>query len=278
MLDDLETNILQEDKVESTSNKFALKQFNLPPSQPNVTILSMSSSKKYIYLVTDRSELLLIESETLRPVQQAFTIEKSQNYERFYENITKIWTDRAGNHSIIRHNRGIYYFNSSGSYVKELKSLRGIEVCAVGFDDRNTDPKSTGNFLVTDFFNKIYECNILIRLEVGGSGDYQIEDSAEELVTLNFADNEEDEDINAPKKKNYDRIYGIRFFRATKANLASNENACYIIAVTKNRFYQFSGPGLTSFKQIFGRFARSPLLFHESCKYFPNILYLRNFH
>ena len=273
MLDDLETNLLQEDKVESTSSKFSLNHFNLPPSQQNVTILSMSSSKKYIYLVTDRSELLLIESETLRPVQQAFTIEKSQNYERFYENITKIWTDRAGNHSIIRHNRGIYYFNSSGSYVKELKSLRGIEVCAVGFDDRNTDPKSTGNFLVTDFFNKIYECNILIRLEVGGSGDYQIEDSAEELVTLSFkdADNEEDEDINDPKKKNYDRIYGIRFFRATKANLASNENACYIIAVTKNRFYQFSGPGLTSFKRIFGRFARSPLLFHESCKYFPQL-------
>ena len=272
MLDDLETNILQEDKVESTSNKFALKQFNLPPSQPNVTILSMSSSKKYIYLVTDRSELLLIESETLKPLQQAFTIEKAQNYETFNENITKIWTDRAGNHSIIRHHNGIYYFNSSGSFVKELRSLRGIEVCAVGFDDRNTDTKSTGNFLVSDFNNKIYECNILIR-SLDYSGDYQIEDSAEELVTLSFkdADNEEDEDINDPRKKNYDRIYGIRFFRATKANISSNENACYIIVVTKNRLYQFSGPGLTSFKQIFGRFARSPLLFNECCKYFPQV-------
>ena len=270
MLDDLETNILQEDKVESTSNKFALKQFNLPPSQPNVTILSMSSSKKYIYLVTDRSELLLIESETLKPLQQAFTIEKAQNYETFNENITKIWTDRAGNHSIIRHHNGIYYFNSSGSFVKELRSLRGIEVCAVGFDDRNIDTKSTGNFLVSDFYNKIYECNILIR-SLDYSGDYQIEDSAEELVTLSFrdADNEEDEDINDPRKKNYDRIYGIRFFRATKANISPNENACYIIVVTKNRLYQFSGPGLTSFKQIFGRFARSPLLFNECCKYFP---------
>ena len=271
MLDDLETNLLQEDKVESTSSKFALKHFNLPPSQQNVTILSMSSSKKYIYLVTDHSELLLIESETLKPVQQAFTIEKSQNYEKFNENITKIWTDRAGNHSIIRHNRGIYYFNSSGSFVKELKSLRGIEVCAVGFDDRNIDSKSTGNFLVTDFYNKIYECNIIIK-SLEYSGDYQIEDSAEELVTLSFkeADIEEDEDIN-DRKKNNDRIYGIRFFRATKTNLSSNENACYIIIVTKNRFYQFSGPGLTSFKQIFGRFARSPVLFNESCKYFPQV-------
>ena len=39
MLDDLESNILQEDKVESTSNKFALNRFNLPVSQQNVNIL-----------------------------------------------------------------------------------------------------------------------------------------------------------------------------------------------------------------------------------------------
>ena len=273
MLEDLETNLLQEDKVESTSNKFALTHFNLPSSQPDLTILSMSSSKKYIYLVTNRSELLLIESETLKPIQQAFTIEKSQSYSNFNEkNITKIWTDRAGNHSIIRHNSGIYYFNSSGTFVKELRCLKGIEVCAVAFDDRNTDSKSTGNFLVTDFYNKIYECNILIR-SFESSGDYQIEDSAEELVTLCFkdADNEEDEDINDPRKKNYDRIYGIRFFRATKVNLSPNDNACFIIIVTKNRFYQFFGPGITSFKQIFGRFARSPILFNDCCKHFPQV-------
>ena len=270
MLDDLETNILQEDKVESTSDKFSLSHFNLPASQQNVNILSMSSSKKYIFLVTDRSELLLIESETLRPIQQAYTIEKPETYGKFYENITKIWTDRAGNHSIIRHNRGIYYFNSSGSYVKELQSLKGVEVCAVGFDDRNTDSKSTGNFLVTDFFNKIYECNILVESE--SNGDYYIKDTAEVLVTLSFKDPEleEDDDLNDPKNKNYDRIQGIKFFRATKANLNTNENACYIIAATRNRFYQFIGPGLTSFRQIFGRYARSPILFNESCKHFPS--------
>ena len=80
MLDDLESNILQEDKVESTSNKFALNRFNLPLSQQNVNILSMSTSKKYIYLVTDRSELLRIESDTLKPIQQAYTISISTDF------------------------------------------------------------------------------------------------------------------------------------------------------------------------------------------------------
>ena len=269
MLDDLESKILQEDKVESTSDKFALSRFNLPVSQQNVNILSMSSSKKYIYLVTERSELLRIESVSLKPIQQAYTIPSPETIPKFYEPLTKIWTDREGNHSIIRFNRGIYYFNSKGTIVKELKSFKDIELCAVGFDDRNTNEQETGNFLASDYLNNIYECNISAdKFEVGG--DYQIKDSAEKLVTLNFKeDNDDEEEPNDPTKKNYDRIYGIRFFRATKSNLEQNENACYIIAVTRNRFYQFVGPGLTSFKQIFGRYDRVSALFNDACKVFP---------
>ena len=271
MLDDLESNIIKEEKSESTSNKFPLSRFSLPVSQQNVNILSMSTSKRFIYLVTDRSELLRIESESLKLLQQAFNIDPPQTPPKFYENLTKIWTDREGNHSIIRYNKGIYYFNSSGSFVKELKSLYGIEVCAVGFDDSNKDTKSTGNFLVTDYLNNIYECNITTD-KYESNGDFKIKDNAERLVTLSFKDseNEDDDDYyNDPRKKSYDRIYGIKFFRATKINLEKNENECYIIAVTKNKIYQFTGPGLTSFRQIMARFERNPLLFNDSCKYFP---------
>ena len=90
MLDDLESNILQEEKVERTSNKFALKQFILPGSQQNVNILSMSISKKFTYVITDHSELLRIESESLRPIQQAYTIPSSGYGENFVENFTKL--------------------------------------------------------------------------------------------------------------------------------------------------------------------------------------------
>ena len=272
MLDDLETNLMQEDKSESTSNKFSLTPFNLPGSPQNVNILSMSVSKKFIYLVTDHSELLRIESDTLKPIQQAYSMKpKDGKAGKFHEFFTKIWTDRAGNHSIIRDNGRIYYFNSFGSFVKELDSLRGIEVCAVGFDDRNTNKDTTGSFLLTDFNNNIYECNIKIG-KIETNGDYQVKDSAEILTTLSFKDWDEDDDDNDPRKKNYDRIYGIKFFRATRETIDQNENACYIIAVTKNKFYQFIGPGTTSFKQIFGRYHRQPNLFNDSCKYFPQIL------
>ncbi len=270
MLDDLESNIFQEDKVESTTNKFSLTRFNLPDSFQNNKILAMSSSKKYIYLVGANSELFRIESDTLKPINQSYTIPKLEEMPKFYENFPKIWTDREGNHSIIRLNRGIFYFNSNGSTVKELKSFKGLEICAVGFDDRNTDYKTTGNFLATDYLNNIYECNITIdNFEM--NGDYSLRDTAERLTTLSFKDSENDDedDINEPRSKNYDRIYGIRFFRATRNNINTNENACYIIIITKNRFYQFTGPGLTSFKQIFGRFERTPTLFNDCCKFFP---------
>ena len=273
MLDDLESKILQEDKVESTSDKFALNRFNLPMSQQNINILSMSSSKRYIYLVTERSELLRIESNTLKPIQQAYTIPNPETKPKFYENLTKIWTDRNGNHSIIRYNRGIFYFNSNGTMVKELKNFRGIEICTVGFDDRNADPQNTNNFIATDYLNNIYECNIEVeKYEL--NGDYQIKDTIEKLTTVCFkdSDNEDDDDTNAIGTRNYDRIYGIRFFKATKAKLESNENAFYIIAVTRNRLYQFIGPGSTSFKQIFGRYERTPALFNDSCKIFPQNL------
>ena len=88
MLDDLESKILQEDKVESTSDKFPLNRFNLPATQQNINILCMSSSRKYIYLVTERSELLRVESDTLRTIQQAYTIPQPESIPNFHENLT----------------------------------------------------------------------------------------------------------------------------------------------------------------------------------------------
>ena len=274
MLDDLESNIMKDDNIESTSNKFSLKHFNLPGSQQNINILSMSASKKFIYLVTDHSELLRIESNTLEPIQQAYSIKSSENENsiKFHEPLTKIWTDREGNHSIIRYNGRIYYFNSSGSNVKELNSLKDVEVCAVGFDDRNNNTENTGYFLVSDFNNNIYECNISIG-KIETNGDYQVKDSKEILTTLSFKDWDEEDDEIEPRRKEFDRIYSIKFFRATKIKPEKeknlNENECYIIAVTKNKLYQFRGPGITSFKQIFVSYNNNPSLFNDSCKYFP---------
>ena len=270
MIDDLESNIMQEDNVESTSNKFSLKRFDLPFTQQNINILSMSVSKKYIFLVTENSELLRIESDTLESIHQAYSIESSNINDDnvFQENTTKIWTDREGNHSIIRYNDKIYYFNSLGSFVKELNSFKKIEVCAVGFDDRNDSTDKTGSFLVTDYYNNIYEGSININGKIDSDGDYQIKDTLEKLTTLNFTNWDNEDDDEEFKRKDNDRIYGIKFFKATKKDLdEKHDDSHYIIIVTKNKFYQLRGPG--SLKQILGSYGQEPSSFNDSCKYFP---------
>ena len=62
-LDDLEDNIMKEENPQSTSDKFPLKRLNLPNFQGK--IVSMSSSKKYLYFVTDIGELFRLKSNDL---------------------------------------------------------------------------------------------------------------------------------------------------------------------------------------------------------------------
>ena len=57
MIDDLESN-MQTNNNESNSDKFPMSKCELPGSQQSVNILSMSSSKKYLYLVTENSEII----------------------------------------------------------------------------------------------------------------------------------------------------------------------------------------------------------------------------
>ena len=88
------------------------------------------------------------------------------------------------------------------------------------------------------------------------------------IETVNFSsDNEDNDDINIPGTRNYDRMCGIRFFGETKTYIELNENALYIMTVTRNRLYQFISPGLTSFKQIFGIYESILALFYDSVKY-----------
>ena len=279
MINDLESNILETDNIESTSDKFPLKRVEkLPGNQQNINIICMSTSKRYIYILTDHAELLCLESSTLRPIDKSFSINSNDINnpisKPFKENFTRIWTDREGNHSIIRFSGRIYYFNINGSTMKELNMFKGIEICAVSFDDNNNDDKTTGLFLATDYENNIYECTISIKIEK--NGDYTIKDSktiVSKLISKDW-DSEEEEDITEKKPLKNDRIYGIKFFktRKEKEKLSPNENIYYILATTRTRLYQFIGFGEASCKQMFGKFDDNPTLFNDCCKYFPQDL------
>ena len=275
-LDDLEDNIMKEENIQSTSDTFPLKRFNLPNFQGK--IVSMSSSKKYLYFVTDIGELFRLKSNDLSSLNQAHKLrpESSKQQTQFKEKFTKIWTDKAGNHSIIRFKNSIFYFNSDGGVVKELNVLREkkIEVCAVGFDENNNNVLKTGNFLIVDSKNNIYEYSITI--DKIDRDDYSFQEKILFLDCIMFPDwdNEEDDDFSYEYNQN-NRIYGIKFYHPNLKHNNNSENKtivnnCYIIIVTKNKIIQLRGPyENNTFKSIFDKYKNNHSLYNESCKFFP---------
>ena len=247
--------------IKSLSSKLLINSFAMPEDFDNSNILSMSISKKYIFLFTESSNLFRIESESLK-LLSPISIPILESKSNFKENLSKIWSERSGNHCIIRHKGIIYYFNSSASTVKELKKLRDIEVCAVAFNDKNDDIKTTGNILISDYYNNFYDYNIILD-KVDSNGEMHLKEHFEKVTTISFKATEKDEEKIFSRRKTFDRIYDIKFYKSIF------ENNYYIICVTKNRFYQFKGTG-ANFKEFFSKFEENPSLFNDSCKFFPN--------
>ena len=283
--DDLEYNLTKEENIKSASDQFPLKKLNLPNFQGKIA--SMSSSKKYIYFVTDIGELFRLKSGDLSSLNQAYKIrpESSKSYPPFKEKLTKIWTDIAGNHSIIRYKNSVYYFNSEGGVVKELSLFKEkqIEIFAVGFDETNQNAFKTGNILISDYNNNIYEYSITITNM--DRDDFSFKDRISLLDSLIYQDWDKEEDDEQSKEcDSNSRIYGIKFYRTNlKPNSQNNQqnsqnpkeakiviNNCYIIIVTKNKIFQLRGQCENdSFKLLFEKYKKNHSLYNESCKYFP---------
>ena len=273
---DLENNLLEE-KEERTTDIYRIMPLNSPTYQGH--IVSASSSMKYIYFLTDLGGFFRIKSNNLASLNQVYRIRPTEaSRKEFKEKFEKIWTDKIGNHSIIRFKNSIYYYNSKVFIIKELIKLKeqNIEVCAVGFDQENISNNSTGNILITDCYNNIYEYNININLI--DENDYTIEEKIEKLDRLTFREweNEDDEDQTDDYNIN-NRIYGIKFYKnqnklenSNNNNININNDNCYIIAVTKNRIYQLKGPYINnSFKVFFDKYKNNHYLYNDYCLFFP---------
>ena len=273
MLDDYNSdNGNEENKASTSDNKFIINEFKLGDEQNKETIISMTTSKKFIFFLTQSHNLFCVNSSTMESINELYTLPTPKEKYNFKEkNFNKIWVDREGNHCIIRTNNAIYYFNSELKLYVELENFRGKEICAVALDDRNTDTKNTQNFLAVDYDNRIYECSIEI-VQDEMSRTQKVQDQIELLTQIPIYDPFSEEDDESDRKKSKpidDRIYGLRFFHATNQTIDQNSDSCYIIAVTRNRLYQFIGPGLKSFKQIFKRYENNPSLIEDACKHFP---------
>ena len=273
MLEDYETKDINEEvttNIPKVEDKFILKKFNLDPEQSKESIVAMASSKKFIFFLTENHNIFCVDSKSLKIINEIHNLPAPKEKSDFKEkNFNKIWADLEGNHCIIRHDNTMYYFNSTLKQAFELKNFKGKEICAVGLDDRNTDTKTTKKFLAVDYNNTIYECCIEFVVDEFTKKE-KMQEQIDSLITIFLAEAGYEDDEDRKTKPVDDRIYGIKFIQATNTTIDQYGDNCYIMAVTKNRLFQFIGPGLRGFKNIFSRYENNPTLLYDRCKYFPS--------
>ena len=264
--DDYESEQKNEEISTNIPSKFSLKKLEF--GEENETILAMTTSKNYIFFLTKEHNILLVNSKTLEYMNESHSLPKPKEKNEYQEkDFDKIWTDLEGIHCIIRHNNSIYYLNSNNKNCIELEMFKDKEICAVALDDRNTNNRTTNYFLAVDYNNKIYQCRIDIEKNEFTEQD-EVKEHIEKLMTLKITDSDEEENFDK-KKSILDRIYGIKFTHATNETLDKSKDSCYIIAVTRNKLYQFKGPGSSNFKQILSRYSKNKTIVNDACKYFP---------
>lgn len=179
-MEDIESNLNQEDHEVGTSDLFELDQWDIPSFQNKIN--SIAVSEQFLYIITREGEVIRWKIGNSESLNQSYSLPQTKTPpSNSPEKLTKIFCDRKGNHAIIKHGGKMFYFNGTSNSIKELPSLKGIEVYAVGFDEKNTNPKSTGEILLSDYENKIY--SYYIELEQG-----KIKDGIAELIQLDKRD------------------------------------------------------------------------------------------
>ena len=159
---DLESNIIQDDKPDSTSDKFRLEKSRTLDVQGE--ILAMTQAKNFFYFVTF-TDIYKWDRTNDDSLNQAYTLqpEGKSSTEMFKDQTTRIWSDHSGTHVLIKHNNHIFYFNGRKNKVKEIQKLRGFDVTALCFDDRMMNENQTGTILFSDFYNNIFQMQLEVQ-------------------------------------------------------------------------------------------------------------------
>jgi hypothetical protein len=274
--------IVNENDSKNNPEHFIFEKLILQCVKDNSKIVFISASKTSLFVLMDDNILYLYDSKTFNQIKKFFQIPFFSLKSPCFEN-TKIWTDRSGNHSIIRIDNKAFYVNTLIG-IKEV--YKELIVSAVAFDDTIDDLYNTGLFLITDFSNSLYECNINIKIN---KNEYFIEPYIRKLTSfLEYISNEEDDEedyyylLGNSKKEQKEKILGIKFIKKELKKSSSdfennktqkNSSDCsyyyYIMIVTSSRFYQLIGNCLNKLYVFFQKYNRDSSLWDDTWMAFP---------
>ena len=103
---DFESNLAREEKNEPSSELFNLKSISLPVNQSD--ILSLGSSQQFLMFSNKKNEVFRWVFNEEDSLKQAYNIPLQDKEKGVF---TKFFCEPRGNHTIFRHNKGIFYFN-----------------------------------------------------------------------------------------------------------------------------------------------------------------------
>ena len=238
-------------------------------------ILYMTTSENNnMFILTDYGDFYVIEKGIEKYIKKykISSVPSTNKKYRKYQTENKhsqIWCDKLGNHVIFKYKDNLYYYNPNipKEKIQELNIYNNnyyILPYAIGFNNDFYDQKDTGDILFSDFNSDIYQLRIQVndknkirvfffrifsfkpQFQIMSKEDFEEdnEDDEEDFSNLILFKLEENEVILDMKI-----IFSFENTDIYDTNLNNERKNILIIAITKNKLFQFYGKD--SYEKVF---------------------------
>ena len=231
-------------------NKFPIQKQDLHIMGKILYITSSPSPNKKTFILTDKGSLYVFEEKKKKPEEyplksDILRIKKfSQKPINFQTDDidSQIWSDKKGNHVIIKYKNVLFYYNPfMEPKVEELHLILPhgnilIQPFAVAFNEENSKYDNTGTIILSDYYSSIYEVQLILQNK--------------EMVRLIFGELlrlKPEIKNQSNEKKKINNLEELKLFeleeddRIMDMKLFTQKDKVYILAITKKMLFQFTG-------------------------------------
>ena len=268
---------------------------------PNSKNLYSTSSENTIYLLTDKNKFTVFEQNSSNTYLQFNLIPfiiKEESKIQTKNNKSQIWSNKSGNHVIVKHGGSIYYYNPyfrKNLNLKEIcfeyKSKYYIEPYSIAFDEE-INSQDEFEILVSDYYSEIYDIKIRLNdkkeiiidyfekvhtfksnFELEQEAFYGQEKKPEKTESENKDDDDNDldlnfDDINLVTFEPGERIIDMQIFNNKNKN-NDKDIEKVVVACSKNMIFQFVGKEST-FIELFKKYSQGSEILKKSYRKLPN--------
>ena len=238
-------------------NKFSPQKLDISISGNILYVTSIPFPNKKIFLLTDTDKFYIIENNNLSK-PQVFQLKSDYLNSDKLKPIkfqtdsleSQIWTDKKGNHVIIKYKRICFYYNPNlKKKIEELNLINFgntlIQPYAVVFNEDKCNNRDTGIFLLSDYNSSIYEVQLFLSDE-------------NEMMRSRFGEILKLKIDNKKSTQPSENSFNLNFFEMDKDDriidfkLITQDETILLLAITKNLLFQFFGK--KDFRSVFNNY------------------------